>query len=84
VGELFVHRQEKPGAELGLWVHDFQTGAWLPARQACYVENPELVTPMAFGVVAVARPEQAAALGGTTLSFEQIAGRPVRPKGENP
>lgn len=76
IGELFVHRREVPRPGEQLWVRDYQGAGWLEARQACYVAAPDLTTPMGFGVVAVATPEQALSLAarsrGQTLRFEDL------------
>jgi copper chaperone NosL len=46
----------KGGAEIpedaASYVADHRTGAWVPARQAIYVQTPALTTPMASGIAA--------------------------------
>jgi copper chaperone NosL len=34
------------------YVADHRTGAWVPARQAVYVQTPALATPMGSGIAA--------------------------------
>jgi nitrous oxide reductase accessory protein NosL len=58
------------------WVHDYRTRAWLPAGEATYVHSPDLHTPMANGLAAVAGAEAAGSLAaehdGRVLDYEQV------------
>lgn len=41
------------------WVHDFDTGEWLPADLATFIIDPEQQTPMGYGIIAFTDAEQA-------------------------
>lgn len=66
-----------------VWVHDFETEAWVAASSAWYVAIDGLATPMGYGVVAFtdrARAEaHAAAHGGTLLEWAKLLQLPIEP-----
>lgn len=47
-----------------LWVHDYATGAWIPAAAAVYLQAVRLETPMGYGIAAFASVEGATAVRG--------------------
>lgn len=59
-----------------LWVSDYNTGEWVRAVGAWFVQSDDVVTPMGSGVVAVASEssasELAARLSGTILHFGEL------------
>lgn len=69
---------ESGGALAAAWVHD-QTGSWLRAEEAWFVEDPERGTPMASGILAFGSEEAAAAAGrrhgGEPVRWVELAGR---------
>lgn len=80
VGCLLAEDATLPGERVtARWIHDYRTRAWLAAQRAAYVHSPDLHTPMAFGLAALAGPEQAAKLAaeldGGVLDFEQARSR---------
>jgi nitrous oxide reductase accessory protein NosL len=62
--------------ETALFVADYETGAWLPAKDARYVRGASLETPMSSGLAAFATPARAAAaakaLNGYVLDWEAL------------
>lgn len=77
LGGMLRFHQERAEDVASFWVHDFLTGDWLKADEATLVLNAGLETPMGFGLVAFADPEQAAALafgeaGARVLSFADM------------
>ena len=61
-----------------LWVSDYNTEEWVRATGAWFVQSDDVVTPMGFGVVAVASESSArdlaARLSGTVLQFGELTG----------
>jgi copper chaperone NosL len=59
-----------------LWVSDYNTGEWVQAASAWFVQSDEVASPMGSGVVAVASEssarEIAARLSGTVLHFGEL------------
>lgn len=85
LGELFVFYQERhltPADVTALFVHDYPTGQWLPARQARYVISREIHSDMNFHVAAFAEPATAqqfvAAHQGVVHSFAELLRSPPR------
>ena len=70
--ELATHSQ--PTARL--WAHDYRSARWLAAREAFFVQSPELATPMGAGIVALATREQATQLSqqvhGRVMTFDEL------------
>lgn len=67
-------RRHDPGEGSAWWVHDYATQSWLAAPSATYAFSNAVKTPMAYGVVAFERPEDAAGfvrLVGIALTWEQ-------------
>lgn len=75
--QLFAARTSPGRVALHRWVRDFETGAWLDARNAHFVYGSSIPTPMASGIVAFASGSSAgravAASGGRILNFEELA-----------
>lgn len=69
-------RQARPGTEAALFVADFETGRWLDARKALYMQSPLLPTPMLSGLAAYGDEPRARAaadrLQGRLLSWEEV------------
>jgi len=63
-----------PGAGV-VWVHDFQTERWFPAKESYVLHSQGLITPMGSGLAAVASHDAAEALqreyGGTILQWQE-------------
>jgi copper chaperone NosL len=74
VGCLLARGEFPPAA----WVTDHASGRWTDARRATYVHAKDWKTPMASGLAAFARREEAeafaAARGGHVLTFEDLKG----------
>jgi copper chaperone NosL len=67
IGCLVDDAEERSAPEkTGFFVHDFQTEAWLVAPAASYVRSPEIRTPMASGLAALASHDAAVALATST------------------
>jgi nitrous oxide reductase accessory protein NosL len=56
-----------------IWVRDFANDQWLDARQAYYVQSPELKTPMAYHFVALI-DEDAANAAAAEYNGKMIGG----------
>lgn len=73
MAEFVRERGEPPYV---LWVSDYNTGDWVRAAGAWFVQSDDVVTPMGSGVVAVASEssarELAARMSGTVLQFEEL------------
>ena len=66
IGCLLRYRAQHPSAAQRLWVHDYQTEAWLTASAATCVQSSALVTPMGSGIIALATQSAAARIAQTT------------------
>lgn len=78
IGCLVNDLIETPGAVgAATWVHDYNTEAWVAGCDATYVHSTEVRTPMASGVIAFARREDAnaasVALPGDMVSWDALA-----------
>ena len=76
IGGMCAYHLENRENVASFWVHDYETEAWINAEDAHFVQNSELYTPMAFGVVAFSDVDRAQILaeetGGGLLSFEEL------------
>jgi nitrous oxide reductase accessory protein NosL len=77
VGGMLAYYYEESEEVASFWVHDYAGGRWLPAEEATYAFAPDLITPMGFGVVALATAAEAEALaagheGAHVLTFDQL------------
>jgi hypothetical protein len=60
IGDMLNHAAKHPEQEIvAYWVHDFETEEWIDAGSAYFVFSHELETPMAQGVAAVDRRDEA-------------------------
>jgi len=84
VGGMFVYHQKHPEPVARYWVHDYNSGAWIRADRATFVQSPEIQTPMGYGVVALASRAEAESLaqakGGKILSLQDLLANPPQPK----
>ncbi|HSM55463.1 MAG TPA: nitrous oxide reductase accessory protein NosL [Candidatus Sulfomarinibacteraceae bacterium] len=82
LGEMFLYAHDQDEAVRAFWVHDLHSEEWLEADNASYVYNPELVTPMGWGVAAFDSQSDAEAYqeenGGTLLSYTKLQEQIVR------
>jgi copper chaperone NosL len=79
-GGMFVYQQETGEEVASYWVHDLQTGDWLRAEEAYFVYDPSQVTPMGFGLLALADEAAARSLaygqnGAMVMNFDGLSGR---------
>jgi len=76
IGGMFLYAGERDEAARAFWVHDFHDEAWVEATEATFVHNPDLTTPMGWGLAAFATLEDAQAYGdaqmGTVLTFAEL------------
>ncbi len=61
---------------VAMFVTDYETGRWIPARRAHYAQAPAIQSPMASGIIALESEATAARYarryGVSVLSFEQL------------
>jgi copper chaperone NosL len=89
IGEMFLYADESGEMVRSYWVHDFQTEEWQEADGATFVYNPNLMTPMGWGITAFARESDAQTYhdehGGAILSYtqlrEQVLNGAIMPQG---
>jgi copper chaperone NosL len=89
IGEMFLYAEEQGEAVRSYWVHDFHSEEWLQANRATFTYNPDLITPMGWGVAAFATESDAHAYhdehGATILSYtelrEQVLRGEIMPQG---
>jgi copper chaperone NosL len=89
IGEMFLYAEEQGEAVRAFWVHDFHSEEWLEANRATFAYNPDLMTPMGWGVAAFATESDAHAYhdehGATILSYtelrEQVLRGEIMPQG---
>ncbi len=83
IGCMIRFLQEQGEQPAHLWVHDYDTEAWIDARTAYYVRTPRVVTPMAYGLLAVASQQRAAQLAdsleGEILTFDTLLTTSIQP-----
>ena len=76
IGCLLQQRQQLDAEGARIWVHDYESGAWLEAAQAVFVRSRELPTPMGHGIVAVATRAAAARVAqevhGEIMEWSQL------------
>ena len=71
-------RHHDPGPGVERWVHDYASQSWIGAADAVYVFSEAIKTPMAYGVAAYARREDAASAArssGAALTWDQAQAR---------
>lgn len=86
LGEMFAFHREHDlghGVVRGMFVHEFTTRSWLPARGATYVVTDRLRTDMGFGVAAFGDAGTARRYAGSTSgavrSFDSLLAAPPYP-----
>ena len=57
-------RKRDPGGDAEWFVHDFRDQSWLDAQSATYVISDAIKTPMAYGLIAFSRADDAKARAG--------------------
>lgn len=65
IGGMLDYQRDTGEAVGSYWVHDYVTGAWLPAADATFLAGGGIHTPMGFGIIAVADEADAAKLQAT-------------------
>lgn len=78
-GELLAALAENPERVRDAWTGDFETGAWVRAREAFFVRAPGLATPMGTGTAAFADRARAEAFARSRPGAEAVA--PLKEKG---
>lgn len=89
IGEMLLSAYQRDDNVRAYWVHDFDSEEWVDAAQAQYVHNPDLMTPMGWGLAAFAAADAAqdysAENGLAVLTFaelqEQIQHGELAPQG---
>ncbi|SHK10377.1 nitrous oxide reductase accessory protein NosL [Rhodothermus profundi] len=81
MGCLLHYLHEHPElTEARIWVHDYFEDRWLSADQAFFVRSNRLLTPMGYGIVALAdtlaADSLAHALGGVLTRFASLREAP--------
>ncbi len=61
IGGMLAYLSENQEAVATYWVHDFDSGDWIPAEEAHYLLDRDLMSPMGFGIAAFSDMEQALA-----------------------
>ncbi len=76
IGNMLLYTQKHSEDVHVFWLHDFNTKEWINAERATLVLNPDLVTPMAWGLAAFAMVADAEAyvaeFGGTSSTFAEL------------
>ncbi len=77
IGEMVAYHMEHPDQTVEAWfVHDYYSEEWIRAETAYYIVSSELMTPMSFGVAALANAAEAAKLGqelgANVLTFDEM------------
>lgn len=89
IGEIFLYAEEQGEAVESYWVHDFHSEDWVKADSATFAYDPDLMTPMGWGIAAFASESDATAYhdehGATILSYtelrEQVLRGEIMPQG---
>lgn len=76
IGGMFLHAVEQGEEVRAFWVHDFDSEEWIEAPGATFVHDPDLTTPMGWGVAAFGDDEGARAYvenhGGDLFSYDEL------------
>lgn len=89
IGEMFLYAEEHGEAVHSFWVHDFHSDDWVEADSATFVHDPDLITPMGWGIAAFASESDAQAYqdghSNPILSYtelrEQVLHGEIMPQG---
>ena len=63
IGCLLRFREKNTQENERVWVHDYEGGQWIHAKQAFFVSNPEIITPMGDGLIAFSSETSARKVG---------------------
>ena len=85
IGCLLRYQEKRQPQWVAVWVHDYETEAWLEAQAAQYLVSPAIRSPMGYGIAAFSSPDAARArqttLGGELLDWNALSARPIeRPR----
>lgn len=76
MGDMMVHQAETGEEVRAYWVRDYETGEWLRAEEAFFVQTSEIHTPMGYGLLALKEKGSATAVSlrtqGTVMSFSEL------------
>ena len=76
IGDMCRYHIQNREPVARFWVHDYDTEAWLLAKDAAFVMSDGLYTPMASGVVAFSNLERARTFAdeskGLLMSFDEL------------
>lgn len=76
IGDMMVHQAETREEVHAYWVRDYETGEWLRAEEAFFVQTSEIHTPMGYGLLALKEKGSATAVSlrtqGTVMSFSEL------------
>lgn len=77
IGCMVRFVKEKGAPPQVLWVADYNSGEWIRATSAWFVQSNNLITPMGSGIVAVSSEltarELATSRSGTILAFGKLS-----------
>jgi len=59
IGGMLAYHSQNHEKVVTYWVHDLAGGDWMPAEDAHYLLDSDLMTPMGFGIAAFSDMEQA-------------------------
>lgn len=67
IGDMLVHMRKHPELiPVGVWVHDYDSEAWIAAESAYFVKSGAIKSPMGHGIAAFADKAAAERLAGET------------------
>ncbi len=76
IGCMVRYIQEHNEQPAYAWVHDYDTEAWIDARSAYYIRSARIITPMAYGFIAVSSRERATQLAdslqGEVFTYDEL------------
>lgn len=82
LGDMIIYGREHGELETAaVWVHDFETEAWIEATDAFYVATASTGTPMGHGILAFSDSERAQRaaidLDGEVITWDVVVQLPV-------
>lgn len=76
IGDMLTYLAKHDEELAAVWVHDYESEAWLQADDAFFVMADGLYTPMAFGIVAFGDQDQAEDFAtqkqGMVMAYEDV------------
>lgn len=76
IGDMLAYMGDRHEDVAAIWVHDYETEAWLRAEEAHYVVSEHVHTPMGHGIVAFADDARAEAfaaeVGGQVAAWPEL------------